>query len=303
MAINLATRHLRAFLAVAEARSFTRAAETLNQSQPSLSATIRQLEDMLGAPLFERNTRHVQLTGIGESYRGVAQRLLSEMQASTDVVRDLLEKRTGNIHVAALPSVAAFYLAKALQVFRARYPNIGISVNDDFNDTLLKLVRRGDVDLGFVHLTEEVPDLDATLLFEEPYVLVCASDHDLAQRRTVNWADLADRAFINVSQGSSTQYTVQRAFAENGIVMRSAIETNYVSTAIGLVSQGLGVTAMPDHAFRHLAGRENLITRPLVSPSICQRIHLATRKNRLLSPAADAFRAQVLEENQGARPA
>ena len=294
MSINLSTRHLRAFLAVAEVRSFTRASETLNQSQPSLSATIRQLEHMLGAALFERSTRHVQLTGIGESYRGVAQRLLSEMEASTDLVRELLEKRTGHIHVAALPSVAASYLATELRKFRTLYPNIGISVNDDFNDTLLRLVRRGDVDLGFVHLTEEAPDLDATLLFEEPYVLVCAQDHPLAGAGDIDWADLARHAFINVSRGSSTQDTVQHAFAENGIVMRSAIETNYVSTAIGLVSQGLGVTAMPEHAFRQLARREDLITRQLRCPSTSQRIHLAVRKGRLLSPAAEAFKAQVL---------
>ena len=298
MLINLSARHLRAFLAVAEARSFTKAAAALNQSQPSLSATIRQLEHMLGASLFERNTRQVRLTGIGESYCGVAQRLLTEMQASTDVVRDLLEKRTGHIHVAALPSVSAHYLARALRAFRARYPNIGISVNDDFNDTLLQLVRRGDVDLGFVHLSEDALDLDAAFLFEEPYVLVCAQDHALAGRGPVNWSDLAEYAFINVSHGSSTQDTVQRAFAENGIFMRSAIETNYVSTAIGLVSQGLGVTAMPNHAFRQLAGRADLVTRRLVSPSICQRIHLAARKNRLLSPAAEAFRSQILENKQ-----
>ena len=117
MTINLSARHLRAFIAVANVQNFTKAAQKLNLSQPSLSATIRQLEDMLGARLFERHTKLVRLTIIGESYLGVAQRLLSEMDSSAEVVRDLLEKRKGNLHIASLPSVAAGILARELSRF------------------------------------------------------------------------------------------------------------------------------------------------------------------------------------------
>ena len=299
MTINLSARHLRAFIAVANLRNFTKAAQKLNVSQPSLSATIRQFEDMLCARLFERHTKLVRLTVIGESYLGVAQRLLSEMDSSVEVVRDLLEKRRGHLHIASLPSVAAGVLARELSRFRDSYPNIGISLQDGFNQSILERVRRGDVDMGFVHLDRHDASLRSELLYEENYSLICAPDHPLAGSSPIRWAEIVDFPFIQVAQGSSTYEVATQAFAEIGYVLRSKIEANYVSTAVGMVAEGLGVTVLPTKGFRLLAGRRKVISRPLTSPAINQRIHLAVRKNSWLSPAASAFCDQVLKSQWG----
>ncbi len=294
MPINLSARHLRAFIAVADAQSFTKAAEVLHVTQPSLSATIRQFEDFLGARLFERHTKMVRLTGVGESYLGVAQRLLSEMESSVDVVRDLVEKRKGHLHIASLPSVAAGFLAKELSQYRNRFPNIGISLKDGLNQPTLELVRRGDVDLGFVHLDHPLDDLQSELLYQEHYSLICKPDHPLAGEGPITWSEITDFPFIQVAQGSSTHEVTAQAFADIGHVLRNKIETNMVSTAIGMVAEGFGVTALPAKGFRYLVGPHELVVRPLTSPTAYQRIHMAVREKRWLSPAAEAFYDQII---------
>ena len=149
--------------------------------------------------------------------------------------------------------------------------------------------------MAFVHLDRHDDSLHSTLLYEENYSLICAPDHPLAGSGPIRWIDIVDFPFIQVAQGSSTYEISTQAFAKIGHVLRSKIEANYVSTAVGMAAEGLGVTVLPTKGFRLLAGRCKVIARPLTAPTVNQRIHLAVRKNSWPSPAASAFRDQVLK--------
>ena len=123
--MNFSIRQLHAFLALAETRNFTRAAAKVHLSQPALSAAIRSLEDSVGARLFHRDTRHVDLTAEGQAFEGAARRIVREVDTGLDGVRDVLERRRGKVAVALLPSLAAGWLPPILALFCERYPDIG----------------------------------------------------------------------------------------------------------------------------------------------------------------------------------
>ena len=295
--MDISARHLRAFLAVSEALNFTRAAEEVGVSQPALSATIQQLEQMLGARLFDRAGRRVALTEMGALYRGIARRLLSEIEASRGIVRDFVEKRKGRLNVAALPSAAAAFVAPELKRYRRTYPSVQLTVSDGTNDEILELVRRGEVDMGFGICEPDDRDFDVTVVLHDRFVAVVPPDHALARKYTLQWRDLVGHPFIRVAKGSNTRRIVDDTFARIGHALDSAITTNIVPTAVGLVAHGLGVTVLSDLSTAPFAKLGVVATRPLDAPQVSRPIGLITRAGRSLAPAAEAFRHQVLKRD------
>ncbi len=128
--MNVSTRQLQAFIALAEQRSFTRAAVSCHLSQPAFSALIGQLEEALGIRLFDRSTRHVEATTEGREFEISARRVLAEFHAALAGVRDQLARRRGRVSIALLPSLAAGWLPQILQVYSTRHPGIEIEVAD-----------------------------------------------------------------------------------------------------------------------------------------------------------------------------
>src|SRR4030095_11502454 len=120
--MNLSIRQLRAFVALAELRSFTRAAEACHLSQPAFSALVRQLEDEVGTRLFDRSTRHVELSIEGRAFETAARRVLTEFDGAIDGVRERASRERGRVSIALLPSLAAGWLPDVLVAFRARHP-------------------------------------------------------------------------------------------------------------------------------------------------------------------------------------
>src|SRR5258706_562392 len=139
--MNISTRQLRAFLALAEQRSFTRAAVLTHLSQPAFSALIRALEDALGQRLFDRSTRHVELTSEGREFEGSARRVLAEFDGAMAGARDYAARRRGRVSIALLPSLAAGWLPGVLAEFRAAYPGIELEVTDVLSEACIEHVR------------------------------------------------------------------------------------------------------------------------------------------------------------------
>lgn len=145
---DLSTRQLRAFLALAELRSFTRAAQASHLSQPAFSALIRTLEDAVGTRLFDRDTRSVQLTPEGRLFEGSARRLLDDMGGAMADLADHVERRKGRVRVAALPSLAAGWLPSVFAEFMQTWPGIRVDLDDALSDACIALVRSGQADFA-----------------------------------------------------------------------------------------------------------------------------------------------------------
>src|SRR3984893_1453788 len=146
--MNISLHQLRIFVAVARLGNFTRAAERLHLSQPSLSLHSRQLEQDLGVRLFDRSTRSVSLTKAGDDFLPTAERLLDDFQSAVASVADLAARRRGRVAVAVLPSVAAELLPRAIALLRVRHPDISVSLRDDVAEHIPARVRSGEVDFG-----------------------------------------------------------------------------------------------------------------------------------------------------------
>ena len=155
--LNLSTRQVRAFLALAEQKNFTRAAEQCHLSQSAFSTLIRTLEDAIGMRLFDRDTRNVELTAEGRLFLGGAARLMEDLRASLQDLGEHAARRRGRVSVAALPSLAAGWLPDVLAKFRDVYPGIELDVADVLSDNCVEYVRSGKADFSLAAARSSAP--------------------------------------------------------------------------------------------------------------------------------------------------
>lgn len=286
-------RHIRAFLAVADARSFTRAADEIGLSQPALTACIRQLEENLGVPVFARTTRRVSLTTAGEDFRPVAQRLLRDFDGALATLKAHAGAQRGTVSIAALPSIAAEWLPPVIASFAREYPAIGINLVSESSPGIVQLLRAGEVNLGFVGMSFEEPDLLSSELTAEPIQLVCRPDHVLASApRPVRWIDLLGHDFLDPHNNDCMRMVLKEVPELAQTLAGARHRTNKVAVLVALLLEGMGVTALPRLAVprKH---RAQLVFCPLSDPIIYRRIFLLRRREHSPAPAEQRFLDQL----------
>ena len=286
MQMNLSTRQLRAFLALAEQRSFTRAAEQCHLSQPAFSALIRSLEDALGARLFDRDTRSVQVTPEGRLLEDAARRLLSDVDSLLANLNDHVQRRKGRVSVAALPSLAAGWLPQLFAEFRRLYPGIALNLIDTLSDNCLELVRAGKVDFALAAAGPPTAELATEVLCADRFYLVCRKDHALAAERTVRLKQLAGEPFVHMARSSSVRQHLEALL--HPVQMNTVLEVEHLATVMGMVENGVGISVVPALTLFHFQ-RGSLVTRELRLPGLMRRIYLVRRADRSLSVAAQAL--------------
>jgi DNA-binding transcriptional LysR family regulator len=284
--INLSARQLRAFLALAEQRHFTRAAAQSHLSQPAFSALIRALEESLGQRLFERSTRHVELTVEGREFEASARRILAEIDAALDSARGYAGRERGRVAIALLPSLAAGWLPGVLADFHARHPGIQIEVADVLSAACIDLVRDGKADLAIAATRADTPELRAELFCSDRFHLVCRRGHPLAKQKVLKPRDLQAFPFIHLSRTSSVRQYLDAAV--HPLQMNALMEVDQLATVMGMVRSGLGISVVPSLTLFHFASRE-LVTRPLAWSGLVRKIYLVRRRDRGLSIAAQAL--------------
>jgi len=283
---NLSSRQLRAFVALAEASNFTRAAARSHLSQPAFSALIRSLETAVGARLFDRTTRRVELTVEGARFLESARRLLHDVE---DALRDVGEHaalRRGRVAVAALPALAAGWLPGVLAAFRARHPDIELDIADALSEACVERVRAGRADFALAAIRASAPELRTEPFCSDRFHLVCRRDHPLADRRRVGLADLGGHAFVSLARTSSVRQHIDAAVLPAKV--QSVMELEQLSTVAGMVRAGLGVTVVPTLTLFHFE-HPDLVTRPLHAPGLRRDIFVVRRRDRSLSIAAQAL--------------
>lgn len=288
MNINCEILDLRSFLGVVELGSFNRAAEALNISQPALSRRIQKLEQAVGAPLLERTTRHVAPTALGNQFIPLVRRMLEEFDGSLFAIKDPGVNRGGLVTIACLPTAAFYFLPTVIRQFNAEYPNIRFRILDLPATDGLQAVARGEVEFGINIIGNSDPDLTFDSIVEDPFVLAARKDHPLAFMDQVGWGDLEPYHLITVHRSSGNRTLLDAALARSSIKLRWFYEVTHLSTSLGLVEAGLGISVLPrmatpqgDHPF--------LITRPIVNPEISRTIGVVRRRGGALSPAAERF--------------
>src|SRR6201981_716060 len=200
MGAEMELRHLRYFVAVAEAGSLTVAAEQkLHTSQPSLSRQIRDLESELGAQLLTRRARGIDLTPAGRAFLDHARGVLLQVDAAAEAARRVAHPSKPCFTMGFLTGHELTWMPEALRILRDELPNIDVMISSQYSPLLADGLSKGRIDAAFLRRERRMPDLAFRLLIKEPLMVILPSDHDLAALKAIGPRDLEGETFVTVS--------------------------------------------------------------------------------------------------------
>src|ERR1700674_1840031 len=234
MGVDMELRHLRYFVAVAEAGSLTVAAERkLHTSQPSLSRQIRDLEVEVGAQLLTRRARGIELTPAGRAFLEHARTVLSQVEAASEAARRGAPPPKPCFSMGFLTGHELTWMPEALRILRDELPNIDVMISSQYSPLLAEGLSKGKVDAVFLRTKRGMPDLAFRLLVKEPLVVILPSDHRLAALKAISPKDLAGETFVIVSHTAPVlRAVIDNYLKRSGINITPAHETDHVTMGI-----------------------------------------------------------------------
>ena len=289
-------RQLRYLVALADECHFTRAAAREHIAQPALSQQIRRLEAEVGLALVERTTRRVAMTQAGDLLVARARRALAELDAAHAELQSLAGVQAGRLSVGALHTMGPVDLSLLLATFHGRFPAVELTVREQSSEELAGMLREDEIELAFLSVTERIQSRGLTLrpLVSEELVVVLALHHPLAARAELRLHDLAQEAFVSFREGARLRELLMSSAADAGFEPRIALESNESRRIRSLVSHGLGVAILPRSDAE--APGAAVAVSDLVDPPLTRDVTLASRAERRLSPAAEAFQLIALAQ-------
>ncbi|MEI2418419.1 LysR substrate-binding domain-containing protein [Orrella sp. JC864] len=285
--MHISGRLIDAFIALAETGKFSVAAERCNVSASAFSQAIGRLESLVGARLFDRDTRNVQLTAEGQTFLVGARRIHQEWQASLAAVRSQSLLNQGNVTLAAPPSLCSDWLPRLMADFNRDHPAIVLRLHDAVSERSLDMIVSGQVDFGLNAVPGNDLEFESVLLFNEPFHLLCRSDDPLARRRKLRLQEVAGRVAVQTTRFGSVWHYTQPLLAAAGI-RDSGLEVAQFGSLAGLVAAGFGISIVPVLSLA-LCRRPDLATVPIVDANAYRPIYRIKRRNRSLSAAAQAM--------------
>lgn len=296
--MHVTLRQLRAALAVAQHRSFRRAADELNLTGPAVSIAIGELERTLGVTLFDRTSRMVRTTELGQTFLLDAGRLVGDLTQLIEHTSGVAKSRQGRVVIACLASLGARVLPDAIRSCAKKYPAIEVLVRDDVSSTVVSGVRSGEADFGLVGVVVELDDRADDLVFEplasDPFQVVFLKTHPFASKAKIKWTDLQGESFVGFAATHAIHVYAEKEMRRQKVTFAGTIGVTQVATVHGMLEAGLGISILPTLALP-FRGHPLLEYRPLVAPTISRTIGLLRRRDRSLSPAAAGF-YEVLRE-------
>ncbi|MGY2488487.1 transcriptional regulator CynR [Cupriavidus sp. CP313] len=288
-------RHIRYFLAVAEHGNFTRAAEALHVSQPTLSLQIRQLEDSLRAQLLDRTGRVVRLTDAGAAYRAYAQRALQDLEAGRRALHDVQDLTRGALRLAITPTFTPYVVGPLVAGFNQRYPDITLDILEMSQERIEAMLAEDELDVGIAFDEIQLPDIESQPLLEETLAMVVGPQHPHARKRTaLSLKQFGQERFILLNEQFATRHYINRYCRQHGLVPQIAMESNSVSAVIEIVRRTRMATMLPSA----VASNQEGLFRIKLEPEPPHRVAaLLQRKGGYRSAAARAFVELALELN------
>ncbi|MBA4136624.1 MAG: transcriptional regulator CynR [Opitutus sp.] len=263
-------RHLRYFLAVAELAHFTKAARQLHVTQPTLSHQIRQLEDRLGLPLFDRVGRQVRLTAAGQALRPYATRVLRELDGAQAELGELRGLKRGRLRVGVVQTVNACVVPDIVSRFTAAHPGIQVSCAELAVEDIESGLESGRLDLGVGFLPPGQAGLEGEKLFTEELVAVVSASHPLARRRVLRVAEIVREPLVLLAPRFCTRQLIDRAFAAAHVVPRVQLEMNSIESILATLRQAPLASILPALALcrRDIGVQAIALTQPTPRRSV-----------------------------------
>lgn len=304
--MNYTLRQLKVFVAVASHGSFSQAGQMIGLSQSAVSHSIKELESEMGIRLLDRTTREVVLTEAGEQLASRLEHLLEELNNTLLDVRSYGQQRSGTVRVAASQTISAHLMPQCLAAGQLNYPDIRVMLRDRPQQWVLQSIRNAEVDFGIVIGPLQADDLECEAILDEPFLLLCRTDDVLAQEKVLYWHMLTQRTLVLQDYASGSRILIDEALRQQQVKADIAQEIGHPATLYPMVEAGIGISILPALALPLPQGRPLMVRRML--PEINRSIMLVRRKNRSLTPAAEAIwqevrqQAVLLSEQRESRP-
>ncbi|MEI7025350.1 cidABC operon transcriptional activator CidR [Paenibacillus sp. y28] len=290
-------RHLQYVMEVVRCNSFTKAAEALHITQPTISKMIKNLEEELGVELFIRRGKGVELTDAGQIVFAQAQPILKSFDNLTAELSDLTHLKKGRIRFGLPPMVGANFFPGVMSRFREKYPGIHIEMVENGGKKIEAQVGDGSLDMGVVLLPVNEELFDSFVFVKEQIKLIVPPSHPLARRERVAFEELAGESFILLREDFALHDRIIAECVRSGYKPRVVYESSQWDFISEMVAAGLGIAMLPETICARLDDRR-VRQLELVEPALPWRLGMIWRKDGYLSFAAKEwirFTKQVLE--------
>lgn len=288
---------LQYFKILAQEEHYTRAAQILSITQPSLSHAIAQLEEELGTSLFEKKGRNVVLTRYGKMFLPYVEESLKVLEEGVTRTRELNGSKKGEIYLAYIYTMGSSFTPKMVRRFLNAYPDYDIEFHFTVGTTadILAGLKEDKYDIVFSSYQDGEPDIEFHKIGDQKLVVAVPKDHPLAIRDSVDLRDTVDYPQIYFEKGSGLRPVVDQMFEQINLFPKVSFEIEEDSSMAGLVAQGFGIAVMPDIP---ILKSLNLKTLNISNPHYERPLYLATQRRHYLSPVAKSFISFVLQETQ-----
>lgn len=282
--------HLAAFHAVAETGSVTAAAERLHVSQPALTREIRELEERLGVPLFDRLPRGMQPTEAGRLLDEFATQIFRLAEAAESAVGEFAGLKRGHLAIAASRTIGVYLLPPLMDEFRNLYPGVTLDVAISNTGRVQEQLLAHEHQLGLIEGPYDTATFDALPFGRDEIIAVAGATHPLARRRRLNAAALAESELILREAGSGTREVVEQAYAAHGLALAPTGSIGSPEAIKRLLRLGRAVSWVPKLSVADELAAGTLVALPVTDVRVTRDLNLLWHKHHTLSPSARAFR-------------
>jgi len=277
------------FYHVAKRKSFSKAAEALFLSQPSVSNQVKLLEESYGLKLFDRSGRNIELTNPGEILLSYAERIFNLVKEADSVIEEIKDLKTGEIRISASNTLGAYYLPDILDLFRKKHPGIEIRMNVGYTQTVVEDILSFRSDLGLIGRAVAHPNIVAIPLWEEELVLIVAKDHPFASCIEIDPSELRGQPFIMSERGSGVREITEEILSKAGISPDIIMELGENEAIKRAVSSGLGMTIISAAVASRELERGLIRSVQLRGARISRRFYIIHHKDKYISRLIRAF--------------
>ena len=292
--MKIRIEEIEAFLAIHDLRNFKKAAESVLITQSALSRRMIKLEDCLGTKLFDRTTRTIALTSVGQAFLPHARRMVNDFETSLSDIMDVVQIRSGVVAISSNMTLAETILPEVIRRYHRKHPNISVKVREGSSPRAMEWIIQNEVEFGMGNFGVDNQDLTYEPILEDDYVLICPPDYHLAARKEISWADLQNEKLIKQSPKSGIWRNIKHAIEMNNIEFDSKFEVYHLAALLGMVDKKLGIGIAPSLGLLRRPDL-NLVSIRLVHPQCSRVLGIAKLRTRTLSPAANALRETIKE--------
>ncbi len=291
--MNFTIRQLRVFEAVATHLSFTRAADELYLSQPAVSMQIKQLEESVGLPLFEKLGKKIHLTAAGRELHGYGKAIFRQLDEMEEVMEAQKGLSRGRLEI-AVASTVNYFAPRALGAFSRRYPGVRLSLSVNNRKELMRMLEQNEKDLVLMGQPPESMDLEYEEFMDNPLVVIAPPDHPLVGEQGISLKRLAEETFLMREPGSGTRLALERFFKEQKLELISGMEMNGGEAIKQAVRAGLGLAVVSQHTIELELETGRLVTLAVEGFPLLKKWFMVHRRGKRLSPSAKAFHDYLL---------